>query len=64
MKFNFNPEYVISYDEKQVLRNFANALQSACDHRNNCEYCPMKSLCETATVPEFVYGILAALDLL
>lgn len=63
MKFDFNPGYTISYDEKQVLKNFSDALDSACNKVNNCGCCPMKSCCDTTNVPAFVYEILETLGL-
>ena len=63
MKFNFNPNHAISEDEKQTLKRFSNALDTACDTTSNCECCPMKPLCDTTNVPAFVYAILETLGL-
>lgn len=63
MKFDFNPNHVISEDEKQTLKRFSDVLDSACDKVDNCEGCPMKSLCDTTNVPAFVYAILEVLGL-
>ena len=63
MKFNFNPNHVISEDEKQILKEFSEALDAACDWVNGCEGCPMKTLCDRTNVPAFVYAILEILGI-
>ena len=63
MKFDFNPNHVISEDEKQTLKRFSDALDYACNATSNCECCPMKPLCDTTNAPAFVYAILEVLGL-